>query len=210
MEVTKEDLQRRFKEYNDLYFDGKLVKCRFYFPILLLLCLSCLLSQCRTPNTQDDTVVSQLDSLSLQTDISQTVPIGDREGEDCPEDSLIWAVSTMLCYQEKETLPDTTMYFDQRIYIREGQTSTGRILYNVYGNWVREGQSSTSRILYNFDGNWIREGQSSTGRILYNIDGNWIREGQTSTGCIVCNIDGNWIREGQTSTGRILYALTTY
>jgi len=190
--------------------DRKLGKFKFYFPILLLLFLSCLLSQCRTPNTQDGPVVSQLDNLPSQTDISQTVPTGDSEGKDCLNDSLIWAVSSMLCYQKKETLPDTTMYFDQRIYIREGQTSTGRILYNVYGNWVREGQSSTSRILYNFDGNWIREGQSSTGRILYNIDGNWIREGQTSTGRIVCNIDGNWIREGQTSTGRILYTFTTY
>ena len=131
MEVTKENLQRRFKEYNDLYFDGKLGKCRFYFPILLLLFLSCFLSQCRTANTQDDTVVSQTDNLSSQTNISQTAPTGNSEGEDCPNDSLIRAMSSMLYHQEKETLLNTSMYFDQRIYIREGQTSTGRILYTL-------------------------------------------------------------------------------
>jgi len=45
-------------------------------------------------------------------------------------------------------------------------TSSGG--YN--GKWVRQGQSPTSTILYNIDGNWIREGSTRTGRILYNIN----------------------------------------
>jgi len=104
----------------------------------------------------------------------------------------------------------SNMMMKERLYIREGQSSTGRILYNIDGNYIRETQSSTGRILYNIDGNWIRETQSSTGRILYNIDGNYIRETQSSTGRILYNIDGNYVRETQSSTGRIVCNISRY
>lgn len=31
MDIKKEELQRKFNEYNNLYFEGKLGPCRFYF-----------------------------------------------------------------------------------------------------------------------------------------------------------------------------------
>lgn len=31
MNITKEELQRKFNQYNNLYFEGKLGPCRFYF-----------------------------------------------------------------------------------------------------------------------------------------------------------------------------------
>ena len=38
--------------------------------------------------------------------------------------------------------------------------------------YIREGQASYGRILYNIDGRFIREGIPSYGTICYNIDGN--------------------------------------
>ena len=72
-----------------------------------------------------------------------------------------------LCFVITATLAHSQVY-----YIREGQTSYGKILYNydTKTKLIREGQTSYGKILFNIDKNFVREGQVSYGKIKYYIE----------------------------------------
>lgn len=83
----------------------------------------------------------------------------------------------------------------------------GDVLFNTESNdgRIREGQTSYGKVLWHIDGDFIREGDGPYGKIVAKVcsDGR-IREGQTSYGKVIAHIDGEFIREGDGPYGKVL------
>ena len=56
---------------------------------------------------------------------------------------------------------------------------------------IKQGQSSSGTVLFNWDVKLIRQGQSSGGTVLSHIDSNLLRQGQSSGGTVIYNFTGS-------------------
>lgn len=90
------------------------------------------------------------------------------------------------------------------LYIREGNSTYGKVLMTVDGNKVHQGNSSYGPVLFTIDGNKIREGNSSYGTIIATVENGKVIAGNSNYGKVVANVGEGQIREGNSSYGKVI------